>query len=204
MSSPQNRVKLTRRSLLKAGLWGGAITGLTGLGLGLQKTALVSGDQGLLVLSPEEYAVLFAFCDRLCPALPGFPGARELGVARQVDQFMAAAPADERDGFKLALRIFEHPLTGALFAERVSPFTRLSAEAQDRVMRAWRGSAVSVRRIVFAGVSGLASSLYWGDPRTWPRTGYAGPPELSGLRQAYADNLVDFSSLRASPASRGT
>jgi hypothetical protein len=50
----------------------------------------------------------------------------------------------------------------------------------------------------------LVQAVYWGDPRSWERVGYAGPPNPQGLRQTYAENLVDWTSLRAASQSKGS
>jgi hypothetical protein len=47
-------------------------------------------------------------------------------------------------------------------------------------------------------------AVYWGDPRTWPSTGYSGPPDPRALRATYAENLVDLNALRATPATKET
>ena len=56
-------------------------------------------------------------------------------------------------------------------------------------------SSVALRRTVFRALSGLVSSIYYGDPRTWPGVGYPGPPAPRAMRQAYAPNLVDLAAL---------
>jgi hypothetical protein len=195
---------LSRRALLRGGLAGVALASLGGIGVALQPSrprALPSA--GLSVLSPAEYATLAAIAERACPApREGVPGANELDVAAMADAMFANAEPDVREGLKLGLRIVESGLAGAVFFERVRPFTHLSGEERDRVLLAMRDSRVSVRRTLFRALTSLASSLYYGDPRTWPSIGYEGPPDPSALRAAYAENLVDLGALRA-PAGQG-
>lgn len=191
--------QLSRRSLLKTGLVGVAVVALGGVGLAFQPTreGKVAGSK-LLVLSPQEYAVLAAVAHRVCPPLgKGAPGATALDVAGKADALLAGADADGKQGLKLVLRVFENGLTGALFFERVRPFTQLSPEDQDQVLRNWRDSNIGFRRTVYRALSSLVGALYYGDERTWERIGYPGPPSLSGLREAYAENLVDLHALRA-------
>ncbi len=175
------------------------VVAVGGVSLALQPTRVgKSPTSQLRVLSTEEYAVLTAVADRLCPALgPGAPGARALDIAGRVDELMVGAEADGKQGLKILLRAFESGLTGAVFFERVRPFTQLSAEAQDRVLANWRDSHIGFRRTVYRALSSLVGALYYGDERTWKRVGYPGPPSLTGLRAAYADNLVDLHALRA-------
>jgi len=194
--------RLSRRSLLKTGLVGALVVGLGSAGLALEQTVTRGTPPPLGVLDATEYAVLAAIADRVCPALgPGAPGAAALGVAASIDGLLQRLDGETQKGVKIALRTFENALTGALFGERVVPFTRLSADDQDRVLARWRGSRLGFRRTVYRALSALVSAVYWGDPRTWERIGYAGPPDVAALRETYRDNLVDLEALRATKGS---
>jgi hypothetical protein len=206
MTAPKEPTTLSRRSLLKSGLWGGALVALAGTGLTLQKTRRpLTSPAHLSVLSRDEYAVLVAIADTLCPRRSkNIPSASELGIPEQIDAMFATADADQREGFKLALGLIESPLAGALFGERVQPFTQLDEKARARSLRSFRDSRLGARRTVYAGISALVMGLYWGNPRSWTRTGYGGPPDVAGLRRMYGENLVDLASLRGTPAGKGT
>jgi hypothetical protein len=191
--------RFSRRKLLKTGLVGALIVGTSGGLLALQKPrARPLPAQGLRVLDAEEFAILAAVADRLCPALgAGAPGASALDVALQADRLFDHAPKDAQTGIKTVLRVFDNALAGALFGERVRSFSELSAEQQDRELAHWRDSRIGFRRTVFHALNTLVGSIYFGDERTWPRIGYPGPPSLGALRAAYAENLVDLHALRA-------
>lgn len=206
MAAQENRPTLSRRALVKTGLWGGVLVALTGTGLSFQSTRrpLVTPEH-LSVLSRDEYAVLVAIADTLCPhRSKTIPSASELGIPEQTDAMFATADADQREGFKLALRVIESPLSGALFGDRLTPFTQLDEAGRARTLRAYRDSRVGVRRTIYAGVSALIMAQYWGNPGAWTRIGYAGPPDVAGLRRMYSDNLVDYASLRAGAQTKGT
>jgi hypothetical protein len=194
----QHLAALSRRNLLKTGLVGTVLVGLGSVGLALQKTRPRADTPALAVFDAREYAVLCAIADRIAPALgPGAPGALALGTVTKLDALLEQAELENQKSVKLALRVFENALTGAVLGERLVPFTELSIEARDRVLSAWRDSRIGFRRTVFHALASLILSVYWGDPRVWPRIGYGGPPDLTGLRSAYADNLVDLDALRA-------
>lgn len=206
MTPQENRPTFSRRRLVKTGLWGGILVALTGTGLSLQGTRRpVVTPEHLSVLSRDEYAVLVAIADTLCPhRSKTIPSASELNIPEQTDAMFATADADQREGFKLALRMIESPLSGAVFGERWRPFTQLDEADRAQVLRAYRDSRVGVRRTIFAGVSALIMAQYWGNPRAWVRIGYSGPPDVAGLRHMYRDNLVDLASLHGSPQTKGT
>ncbi len=205
MSKQPDAPRLSRRALLRGGVAGVALVTLGGVGVALQSSRLRPLPRGgLKVLSPEEYATLAAIADRACPKGDlGLPSASELDVAAMADAMFARAEPDARQGLKLGLRIVESGLTGAVFFERVRPFTQLSGEEQDAVLLAMRESRVGLRRTLFGALTQLASSLYYGDPSVWASIGYPGPPDPAGLRAAYGENLVDLQALRASRGQGG-
>jgi hypothetical protein len=188
----------SRRKLLKGGLISIALLGLAGAGIALQRTKLRAlPKDGLRTLTPEQYAVLCAIADRMCPqAAPGVPGASAIEVGFIADRLLEYAHDDAKQGVALALTMVESGLSGALFGERIAPFTTLSPERQDAVLLAFRDSKVAIRRTIFRSFSSLVGSLYYGDPRVWPSVGYPGPPDPKGLRVAYATQLVDLEALR--------
>ena len=199
----------SRRRLLKSGLIGLGVIGLAGLGLSLQKTKLIALPKaGLKVFTPEQYAIFTAVAQRCCPPAareagkPEVPGANPQGgvdVAQAADFLLAFADDDARGGIGLALSTLESGVAGALFFERTAPFTQLSPEDQDRVLHAFSTSKVALRRTVYRALTGFIGSLYYADPRTWPSVGYPGPPSPTGLRAAYAHQLVDWKALRGTP-----
>ena len=187
----------SRRAFLRSGLIGVAVLGVSGLALALQKTKLVAAPKdGLLVLTPEQYSILTAVSARTCPAKPG-ASPEGIDVALSCDRLLTLVDDDVKAGVGLALDVLESGAVGAMFGERTAPFTQLSAEDQDRVLMAFAHSSVPLRRTIYRSLSGLTGTLYYGDPRAWPSAGYPGPPSPSGLRAAYAHQLVDWQALRA-------
>jgi hypothetical protein len=198
LTTPPSTSRFSRRALLRSGLVGFGLVLVSGTSIALRSgrpRRLPPG--GLRVLTPAEYATFAAIADRVCPdPRPGVPGATALDVAGLADQLFVRASDDAREGIKTALAIFENGLTGALFFERVTPFTALSPEDQDRTLLAFRNSRVAIRRTLYRALSNLAASIYYGHPDTWEGIGYGGPPDLVALRAAYAPQLVDYAALR--------
>lgn len=189
----------SRRNLLRGGLGGALLLGLGGVGLSLQRTRVDGAPaEDLLVLTRDEWAIVAAVAARVCPP-PGadVPGADAIGVATLADRLLSRADPGTLADVKSVLALFENGLTGALFFERVRPFTQLDPDTQDAVLYAWRDSRVALRRTVFRALSSMVTALYFGDPRTWPGIGYPGPPEPVAFRAAYAAQLVDLAALRA-------
>jgi hypothetical protein len=190
---------------LKTGLIGVALVSLGSAALLLQppRSERVPGQRS--IFDAKEAAILAALARRLCPAAgPGSPGADAIGVVALFERAIGAAEAEAIKGLKVGLTIFDSAFTGALFGERVRPFSQLDAEAQDAVIHNWQTSKVAFRRMLMRGLASLTMAVYWGDPRTWPSSGYAGPPDPRALRASYAENLVELNALRQTTATKET
>ena len=202
MTTPTPQASLglfSRRNLLRGGIGSAALLALGGVGLGLQSTRLGAAPaEALLVLTPEEHAILAAIARRVWPSPgPDVPGADAVGVGLLADRLLSHADPGTAVDVKSVLALFENGLVGALFGERVRPFTQLAPEAQDAVLLAWRDSSVALRRTVFRALSTMVTALYYGHPSVWPGIGYPGPPDPVAFRAAYAAQVVDLASLRA-------
>jgi Gluconate 2-dehydrogenase subunit 3 len=194
----------SRRTVLKWSLASGALVLGTGTVLALQKTRLREPTPKLSVFDPASYAVLAALADRLCPPLgKGAPGAAALGVPATIDAMLVPADDAARKQLTTAITMLENALGGALFGERLVPFTQLDAAGQEAALVNLRDSSVGVRRTLFHALSGLVFAVYWSNPQTWERIGYGGPESVAKLREMYRDNLVDLDSLRATPLAQG-
>ena len=195
----------SRRALLKGGLASVALLGLSGTGIALRGTRLrpLPAD-GLRVLSHAEYSIVAALADRVCPPPDDkTPSAAQLDVAAMAARVLLGAEDDVVEGFKSALHILENALTGALFFERITPFTALSPADQDRTLLAFQRSRLKVRQTIFRAMVSMCASIYSGDPRTFASVGYPGPPNPKAMRQTYAAQLVDYGALRATKKQGG-
>ena len=103
---------LTRRMILKYGFLGTGLLALGGVGLGLQKTKLISPTTELKVLSPEEFSILHAIAERLLPDNELFPPASTFHIAEKVDVILSTADdfvqAEIKQVLQLTLEISMH------------------------------------------------------------------------------------------------
>ena len=198
VNGERNVAKFSRRTLLRTGLLGTLVVVVGGGAVASRKTKLRRAPRGgLRVLTLAEYSILAAIADRVCPEpRPGVPGATALDIAGLADRLFEKAGDDAKKGVKTALAVFENGLTGAMFFERVTPFTQLSAAEQDEVLTAFRDSRVGIRRTIYRALSSLAASMYYGHPDVWDGIGYPGPADIVALRGAYPEQLVDYTLLR--------
>jgi hypothetical protein len=170
---------LSRRSLVKAGLFGAGMLGISGIGLGLQSTVYRSPQSTLRALSAREYSIIAAVADRVCPRESDMPSARALLVADHLDGAVFRMHPGAAAEFKQLLALLENAAVGMVFEQRARPFTACKPEVQDRVLRAWQLSRFSLRRTGFRALAGLCMAAYWAQPETWVALGYPGPPEFN-------------------------
>lgn len=169
-----------RRSFLKKGLFGGALLLIGGAGfLATRGTKLLPlPKNGLKVLSEKEYAVMAAIALRMVRPRKNFPTVEEVSLAEACDLVISRADAGVQKELKQLIGLFENALANALFDQRFEPFTELSGEEQDSVLRDWEHSALLIRRTGFNALRTIAIAAYYGNPKTWGAVAYPGPPPL--------------------------
>jgi hypothetical protein len=176
-------VRATRRRFLKQGLVGGVLLALGGTGLALFPTREVGAPrEALLSLRPERFQVLVAFAARAITVKSADP----VKIAHGVDQLLSYATPEARDDVNALLGLFENALAGLLLDLRGLPFTRLTAESQDRVLEAWRSSRVQLRRSGYQALRQLCLVTYYADESSWDAIPYRPPSGLNAM--AYPDS----------------
>lgn len=171
---------LSRRTLLATGLGGAALLAVGGLGLALRPTVLIPHG-ALVVLTPEEYAIVAAAAEAVHPGVGGAPSAADLRVAERVDAVLPTLhPADVVDLRRL-FALLESAAAGLLIDGRLSTFTASTLERRQEILRTWRDHRSHTIRRAFGALQGLISASYWGQAATWAHCGYPGPPDLSAV-----------------------
>jgi len=173
-------VGLSRRSLVKRGLVGGALLAAGGAGfLAFRGGASVPlPADGLQAFTPEQFAVLDALSRRMVRPRPGWPTVDEVGVARAADRIAAQVEPSARKELQQLLGLFDSALAGFLLGGRTRPFTRLDGAEQDRVLVEWRDSGLALRRTGYAALRTLVLAGYYQSPAIWKAVGYSGPPRI--------------------------
>ncbi|NTX00906.1 gluconate 2-dehydrogenase subunit 3 family protein [Myxococcus sp. CA051A] len=168
---------LSRRGLLKRGVFGGALLALGGSGVLILREglSLPLPEEGLLVLGPREYATFQALARRAFQPREGWPDADTVRVAFLADRLLARGDPSIAREVRDVLGIFDNALAGLLFAGGVTPFSRLAPEAQDAVLEDWRTSRLVFRRGAFHALRSLAHAAYYSHPAAIAATGYVVP-----------------------------
>lgn len=174
---------ISRRSLIKRGIFGGVLLAGGGLAsLGSRSSRLVVPLRELKHLSEAQYSVFSAIAARVIPEGNGFPSTRVVQVAEKVDEVLGKLHPTDRAELLQAISLLENSLAAFLLDARVTPFTRLDGEGQDRALRAWRDSRFLMRRSAYRAMKLMVTAAYYGSPESWEAVGYPGPPDVSGFR----------------------
>ena len=184
----------SRRLFLKAGLAGGALLTMGGVGLGLQPGVVGPAPASLQVLDATGWSVIAAVARCMCPS--DGPSPDTLDVASRVDAQLAVMHPGDAAEVVQGLMLLENGLAGLLLGGGSRPFTSSSAQAQTERLRAWQNSTLAVLRKAYKAIRGLVVTAYFSHPATFTFTGYPGPPDY-GQSKAPA---IQVAQVRASAA----
>lgn len=177
------RPGLTRRSMIKRGLFGGGLLLLGGAGFLAVRPSKKEPlpKEPLTSLSAAEYALVMALARRIVAPQPkpgsGMPSVEQVNVGVNVDAILARADEGVRRELRQLMGLFENGLAELLFAGAVAPFTQLSPEHQDQVLSGWRESRLVLKRTGYQALRTLVLAGYYASPMIWPAVGYEGPPQ---------------------------
>jgi hypothetical protein len=163
---------MNRRQLLKRGLFGGLL--LAGAGLAAWPPRGAAHGE-LRALSARAHAILAALAARIVPGSDG------VALATRIDASLAGMPEAQLSEFHQLVSLFDNALVGLLFEGRATPFSRLSPEAQDARLEAWRSSSWVVRRSGYQLLRRLCLAVHYGDRSTHAAIGYPGPRPTGGI-----------------------
>ncbi len=141
----------------------------------------VAPTRALAVLGGRGFQVLAAVAKRVVPDTVD-----AAFVAHGVDDLLRRAAPEAQADFNNLLGLFENALPGLIFDGRVLPFTRLSPESQDGVLRSWRDSGLALRRSGYHALRRICLATAYSDERAWPAVGYSPPSGLNAI--AYDDS----------------
>jgi hypothetical protein len=188
----------SRRSLFKKTLGGAALLAAAGaVPVALRSTQRIPlPPTPLRFFSPDEFAVVTAFADRvLAEAVPegsdgSLPGPVAQAVAQspkapspqavqtvvKLDDFLAPLPPDQAKELKQLIGLFENGLFSLLGGGPPTPFTQQTPAQQERQVARWATSRVAVQRTGYQALKRLCCAVYFGSPEVYASLGYPGPP----------------------------
>lgn len=166
-----------RRRLLKTGLAGSALL-FAGRWLAHETTAAAAG----AYLTPADVTAL----ERIVPvvlagALPSDAQQLKTALAEIVagiDMTIGYEPPAVRKEIRDLFDLLGNGVTRSLVAGIWQPWEKTSNADIQKFLTSWRNSRFDLLRSAYIGLTGLIIGSWYGNPRSWERIGYPGPPRI--------------------------
>jgi hypothetical protein len=171
---------ISRRTLLKAGLAGGAALFLARW-LYTQTSAPPLSDARFAVLDERARSIVSAIVPvLLAGALPTAPGvdAARAAVVVNVDQAIAGLPPASRKQVEQLFALLAFAPSRCLIAGVWSPWPEASSASIAAFLTRWRDSRFALLQTAYGALHQLIVAAWYGSPLAWPAIGYPGPPSL--------------------------
>jgi len=180
-NSPPSPIRITRRTLLKAGIAGGTAlllahwlrTSTSEPGRPAARSASAPGNDASTVLA----AIIPVILAGALPAGPGAASAREAALAGAL-QAIAGLPPAARKELDQLFALLAFPPTRCAVAGVWSAWPDASAESVSAFLSSWRDSRLALFRSAYDALHQIVYGAWYGNPRSWAAIGYAGPPSL--------------------------
>jgi hypothetical protein len=179
-NSDSTSLRVTRRTLLKAGLAGGAA-----LLLARWLYTTTSGATPIVKsgapLEPDARAIIAAIVPVVLDG--ALPTGSEAGPARAealaaAEQAIAGLPPATRKELDQLFSLLAFAPTRCLLAGVWSPWPQATQESITSFLTRWRDSRFALLRSAYDALHQIVLGAWYGNPRSWPAIGYAGPPSL--------------------------
>jgi hypothetical protein len=172
--------RITRRTLLKAGIAGGAAL-FFARWLYTTTSAPPLPDARFVALDARARSIVGAIVPVLLEgALPAPTEADDARteVVANVDQAIAGLPPEARKQIDQLFALLAFAPSRCLIAGVWSPWPEASPESIAAFLERWRDSRFVLLKSAYGALHQLITAAWYGSPRAWPAIGYAGPPSL--------------------------
>jgi hypothetical protein len=179
-SVPREANRITRRTLLKAGLAGGAALFLARW-LYTQTTVQSVADSHFSALDARARAIVNAIVPVLLQgALPPASAADTVcaEIVFNVDQAIAGLPPEPRAEIEQLFALLAFAPSRCLIAGVWQPWPEAPAASIAAFLGRWRDSQFLTLRSAYGALHQLVMAAWYGSPNAWPAIGYPGPPSL--------------------------
>lgn len=164
---------MKRREFFKLGLIGGAMVALARFGM----AAAPAGP-----LAPADRSRLAAIARAMLGA--AMPADAAPRVVEAIDGMLRGVPAATQAEARDLLDLLGMAPARLALAGFWSDWHEVPAAEVDAALDGWRTSRFALLRSAYGGLHELVMAGWYGDPASWPRIGYGGPPEVARPREA--------------------
>jgi hypothetical protein len=170
---------ISRRTFITTGIFGAAALATA---YWLRGPHAPAGDASLHVLDSDAQAIMGAIVPvLLVGALPVDVTARKQAVAetvRGIDTAITGLSPAAQDELRQLFALLALPPARLAIARVSEPWSRASEAEVRACLDRFRGSSLTLLRSAYAALHQLTFAAWYGNPASWARIGYPGPPEL--------------------------
>jgi hypothetical protein len=181
LPSPDSKSKrISRRTLLKAGIAGGAAL-LLARWLYTATSEPSRGTVGSNAVSGDEAQILSAIIPVLLGAALPAGADRAVAQAEALSgalEAIAGLPPAARKELDQLFALLAFVPARCVVAGVWSPWPEASPESIAAFLARWRDSRFALLRSAYEALHQIVYGAWYGNPRSWPAIGYAGPPSL--------------------------
>ena len=140
------------------------------------------GDESLRALDADAQAILFAIVPvLLAGVLPAAADAKRLAVAdtvRGIDFAISGLAPGSQDELRELFALLALPPARLAIARVSEPWSQASEADVRAFLDRFRSSSLTMLRSAYGALHQLTFAAWYGNPASWSRIGYPGPPEL--------------------------
>ena len=170
---------ISRRTFITTGIFGAAALATA---YWLRGPHAPAGDASLRVLDADAQAIMGAIVPvLLAGALPAAANARMQAVAatvRGIDTAITGLSPSAQDELRQLFALLALPPARLAIARVSAPWNQASEADVRACLDRFRGSSLTLLRSAYAAMHQLTFAAWYGNPASWVRIGYPGPPEL--------------------------
>ena len=179
-SHASNLPRITRRTLLKAGLTGGVVLVLARWMVTSYSPRELPEARGSALDSSARTIIAAIVPVLLEGALPDADTSVEARaeIVAGVDRAVAGLPLGSRKELEQLFALLSFAPTRCLIAGVWSSWPQASRESVAAFLHSWRNSRFALLRSGYGALHQLILAAWYGNTRAWPAIGYPGPPSL--------------------------
>jgi hypothetical protein len=170
---------ISRRTFITTGLLGAAALATAHW---LRGPHAPLGNASLRALDADAQAILSAIVPvLLAGALPVAAEARRQAIAdtvRGIDIAVSGLSPNSQDELRQLFALLALPPARLAIARVSAPWSQASETDVRACLDRFRGSSLTLLRSAYGALHQLTFAAWYGNPGSWPRIGYPGPPEL--------------------------
>jgi hypothetical protein len=100
-------------------------------------------------------------------------------VVAGVERAVAGLPLSTQAELRQLFDLLGFAPTRLLLTGLWDDWPEVSPERLEAFLSDWRQSRLGLLRVAYFALHELVFAAWYGDPQSWPRIGYPGPPELT-------------------------